>query len=89
MKNHFVPCYDNGVLYFIFRHTVYDVIVKDAEQAKFVNDLENHIPIDIWMNALPGRSGQILVSKDDKQQFLYALEAIGVEYSVYIENVRE
>lgn len=63
--------------------------MKDVKEAQFVNELEYIIPIDIWTHAKPGQPGQILVSKEDKQQFLDKLEYAGVTYSVLIENIRE
>lgn len=56
---------------------------------KFINELENQIPIDIWTFAKPGQPGQILVSKEDKQQFKDALKEAGVTYSILTENIRE
>lgn len=81
--------YGHCNLYFIFRHTLYNVVVKDVKEAQLVNELEYIIPIDIWTYAKPGQPGQILVSKEDKQQFLDKLEYAGVTYSVLIENIRE
>ncbi|XP_026333689.1 carboxypeptidase B-like [Hyposmocoma kahamanoa] len=70
-------------------HTLYNIVVKDVQQAELVNELGYQIPIDIWTYAKPGQPGQILVSKEDKQQFLDALHDAGVAYSILTENIRE
>lgn len=74
---------------FIFRYSLYNIVVQNAEQANLVNALENQIPIDIWSYATPSRPGQILVPKEDRQQFLDALDNAGVAYSIHTENIRE
>jgi hypothetical protein len=73
----------------LFRYTIYDVIVKDSEQASLFNQLENEIPIDIWLAPRPGRNGQISVSKDYKDQFENALNSAQVEYVATITNIKE
>ncbi|KAL0830106.1 hypothetical protein ABMA28_003563 [Loxostege sticticalis] len=70
-------------------HSLYEVIAKNEDQAKFVNGLENRIPIDIFVYANTDRAGQILVPKEQKMNFEATLESMGVEYRVQVENIRE
>ncbi|CAG9782461.1 unnamed protein product [Diatraea saccharalis] len=70
-------------------YTVYEVSVKDEEQATFVNQLEYQLPIDMWMPARPNRPGQFFVSKDYKQQFEMLLTATEVKYKSTITNIKE
>ncbi|XP_026333692.1 carboxypeptidase B-like [Hyposmocoma kahamanoa] len=70
-------------------HTLYNIVVKDVEQAKLVNGLEKQIPIDIWMYAMPGRPGQVFVSKETEQKFLDVVENADIEYSILTDNIRE
>ncbi|RVE43075.1 hypothetical protein evm_012273 [Chilo suppressalis] len=70
-------------------YTVYEVTVQDAYQAAFVNQLENQIPIDMWMPAQPEYPGQFFVSKDYKFQFEMLLKAAQVEYKTTITNVKQ
>lgn len=101
MKGGFLIFWKNFILYALFhlflvnifwtffRHLLYNIVVENEEQAKLVNGLENQIPIDIWMYAMPGRPGQILVSKEDRRQFVDAVENAGIAYTVLTENIRE
>ncbi|KAL0879727.1 hypothetical protein ABMA27_003440 [Loxostege sticticalis] len=70
-------------------HTLYEVVVKNAEQAVFVNGLENEIPIDVFSYANTGRAGEILVSKEQKMEFEAKLTSMDVDYSILTENIKE
>lgn len=74
---------------FSYSHSLYEVLVKDADQAAFANELENQIPIDIFMYASPERSGRFLVPKLSKPQFEYMLAAQGIDFKIEVENIRE
>lgn len=71
------------------RHALYQVVVKNAEQAVSVNGLENEIPVDVFAYANTGRAGQIRVPKDQKMKFEAILTLMDVEYSILTENIKE
>ncbi|KAL0879728.1 hypothetical protein ABMA27_003441 [Loxostege sticticalis] len=70
-------------------HALYQVVVKNAEQALSVNGLENEIPVDVFAYANTGRAGQIRVPKDQKMKFEAILKLMDVEYSILTENIKE
>lgn len=45
--------------------------------------------MDVWSEAVPGRSGKILVPRDQKEVFQYALQAAGINFNVEVENIKE
>lgn len=63
--------------------------MNDVDQAMLVNKLENQMEIDMWARAMPDRPGQVLVSKEHKEEFLNALDNAGVAYSIETENIKE
>ncbi|XP_063831828.1 carboxypeptidase B-like [Ostrinia nubilalis] len=70
-------------------HTLYEVFVKNEDQAKFVNGLETKIPVDFFVYAHTSRNGQVLVSKEQRKGFEDLLTSGDVEYKVLAENIRE
>lgn len=60
-----------------------------VDQVKLVNEIENHLNVDVWSHPLPGRVGQILVPKDKKSQFENILKSNGVVYKIETENIKE
>lgn len=68
---------------------VYEVNVKNVDEIKLINDLENELLLDVWSHALPGKPGQILVSKEQSKTFEDALKAAGVDYKIEVENIKE
>ncbi|XP_028169126.1 carboxypeptidase B-like [Ostrinia furnacalis] len=70
-------------------HTLYEVFVKNAEQTKFVHELENQLPIQVFVYGHTEKPGQILVSKELKSYFEKLLASMDVEYSMKVANIRE
>ncbi|XP_059061037.1 carboxypeptidase B-like [Achroia grisella] len=70
-------------------YAVYDVTVTTKEEGIFLNDLEEQIHIDILSHVAPGRSGQVLVPKDQREQFQDLLTDSGIEFKIVTENVVE
>ncbi|XP_059061085.1 carboxypeptidase B-like [Achroia grisella] len=68
---------------------VYDVTVTTKEQAQLVNQLENEIFVDVLSHAIPGRTGQVLVPKEQREQFQNELSNSGIEFEIVTENVVE
>uniref|UniRef100_A0A1E1WBL5 Peptidase M14 domain-containing protein n=1 Tax=Pectinophora gossypiella TaxID=13191 RepID=A0A1E1WBL5_PECGO len=92
-KSIFIFCLS---FYIVFaKHEEYDgyslfgVDVDNVDQAQLVNGLENRLGVDVWSHALPGRPGQILVPKDQKQQFQETLDDAGITYHVVVKNIKE
>ncbi|XP_028169124.1 carboxypeptidase B-like [Ostrinia furnacalis] len=70
-------------------HSLYEVIVKNAEQTKFLHELESYFPIQVFVHGHTERPGQILVSKERKAHFEELLSSMDVEYSIKSHNIRE
>ncbi|KAL0879726.1 hypothetical protein ABMA27_003439 [Loxostege sticticalis] len=70
-------------------HTLYEVVVKNAKQAVFVNGLENEMLVDVFSYANTGRAGEILVPKEQKMEFEAKLMSMDVEYSILSKNIKE
>lgn len=51
--------------------------------------METRLDLDIWSHAIPGRPGTILVAVDKIAQFENELNAIGAEFKVETENIKE
>lgn len=68
---------------------MYEVDVKTVDQIKLINELENQLYLDVWAHAVPGHPGQVLVQKDNREQFESALKDAGVQYKVEVENIKE
>ncbi|XP_028169128.1 carboxypeptidase B-like [Ostrinia furnacalis] len=70
-------------------HSLYEVFVKNAEQTKFIHELENQIPIQVFVYGHTEKPGQILVSKELKSHFEELLASMDVDYNIKVANVRE
>ncbi|XP_026754548.2 carboxypeptidase B-like [Galleria mellonella] len=70
-------------------YALYEVTITNEEQAKLIKQLENQIPVDVWTHLVPGNTGQILVPKDQRKEFQNELSAIGIEYKIETDNIRE
>ncbi|KAJ8721058.1 hypothetical protein PYW08_006523 [Mythimna loreyi] len=70
-------------------HAVYEVEVNSIDQGKLVHDVEDNLFLDVWSDAVPGRPGQVLVPKVQREVFEHFLNEAGVQYKVQVENVRE
>nr|ACH82086.1 midgut carboxypeptidase [Loxostege sticticalis] len=70
-------------------HALYEVVVKNEEQALFVNGLMDAIPVDVFSYANIERAGEILVPKEQKNGFEAMLTAKDIKYSILTENIKE
>ncbi|KAJ8728567.1 hypothetical protein PYW07_006263 [Mythimna separata] len=70
-------------------HAVYEVEVNSIDQGKLVHDFENEMFLDVWSDAIPGRPGQVLVPKVQREEFENFLSKEGVQYKVQVENIKE
>ncbi|KAH9631286.1 hypothetical protein HF086_003722 [Spodoptera exigua] len=70
-------------------HALYEVNVHSIEQTKLVYEFENELFLDIWVNAVPGHPGKVLVPKDKRAIFESFLQQNSVQYRVGTENIKE
>lgn len=63
--------------------------MKNEEQALFVNGLMDAIPVDVFSYANIERAGEILVPKEQKNEFESMLTAKDIKYSILTENIKE
>ncbi|KAJ8721055.1 hypothetical protein PYW08_006520 [Mythimna loreyi] len=68
---------------------LYKVSVKSADQTELVNHLSHSLDLDVWVHALPGHDGQVLVPKEKKELFQNELKAAGVEFIIETDNIKE
>ncbi|KPI98271.1 Carboxypeptidase A1 [Papilio xuthus] len=86
------------VLYFSFSiakhehydgYVVYQITVTDKQQAERVYALENELLLDVWLYAAPTIPGLVLVPGPMRERFQSKVAAIGAQYELQVENVKE
>ncbi|XP_028026318.1 zinc carboxypeptidase-like [Bombyx mandarina] len=70
-------------------HGLYQVDVIFVEQTQYLQELQSKYAIDVWINAHPGRQGQILVPDYLKEKFEEELKVAGIGYTLLVENIKE
>ncbi|XP_059062397.1 carboxypeptidase B-like [Achroia grisella] len=70
-------------------HILYEITVQNVEQTRLVTELEELLHVSVFTHAVPGRSGQVLVSKERRGHFETKLSAEGIEYKVIVENIKD
>lgn len=75
--------------YIYCSYVVYEVIVTSDQQAQQVYALENQLNLDMWSYATPARPGLVLVPGSKRQQFQNAVHALGAQYQIQTENIKE
>ncbi|XP_013133664.1 PREDICTED: carboxypeptidase B-like [Papilio polytes] len=68
---------------------VYQVKVSNVEQAQQIYALENKLGLDMWSYAAPSSPGLVLVPGPMRQRFQTEVAALGAQYELQIQNVKE
>lgn len=59
------------------------------EQAQQIYALENKLGLDMWSYAAPSNPGLVLVPGPMRQRFQTEVAALGAQYELQIQNVKE
>lgn len=77
------------ILLFIFSHALYEINLQTKEQGHLLHGLEGRLGLDVWTHGGAGTPAQVLVPKAARQIVETSLDAVGIDYNVAVENIKE